>query len=111
MIARTPTGTAARLIRALLELLGPEAELVAAHEREWASATFSGARHRIDLRVPLADAASAPSPALAALPEHDFALSGEIVADCVLTTQRRERSADGRYWLACSVELLTVAAD
>ena len=27
MIARTPTGTAARLIRALLELLGPEAEL------------------------------------------------------------------------------------
>ncbi|MEK6542133.1 MAG: hypothetical protein AABZ45_08450 [Pseudomonadota bacterium] len=99
------------LCRILLTLLGPNAELIEAQERPWASATFSGARHIITLRMRLDSAdASAPS-ALLALPDHEFLLPGEIVADCAVTMQRRERSGDGGHGLCSVVELLTIAMD
>ena len=97
--------------RQLLSLLGPDAELVEAQERPWASATFSGARHSVTLQLRL-DSADAPAPAaLLTLADHEFALPAEIVADCAVTTQRRERRSDGGHALCCVVELLTVAAD
>ncbi len=49
--------------------------------------------------------------ALLSLPEHEFSLPGEIVADCIVSTQRRERCGSGRLWLVCTIELLTIAAD
>lgn len=100
-----------RLCRQLLSLLGKGAELIEAQERPWASATFAGARHSVTVRVPL-DSADAPLPAiLAALPDHEFDLPGEIVADCTVAMQRRERCSDDSHGLCCVVELLTIAAD
>ncbi len=49
--------------------------------------------------------------ALLSLPEHEFSLPGEIVADCIVSTQRRERCGSGRLWLVCTIELLTIVAD
>ena len=103
--------TAAKLIRAVLEVCGKGSELVGAHEREWASATFSGARHSLDLMIPANDEGGALPNAIARLPDHEFDLPDEIVADCAVTIGQRHRGADGLTRLALRVELLTIAAD
>lgn len=58
----------------------------AASWTRWASATFTGARHRVTVTA-------TPSPAfdrwLAALPEAEFRLRGHLVADLVVTGERR----------------------
>ncbi len=79
----------ARLERALVEAareMGIGAEVAAADRVRWASATFVGARHRLTL-----SAASGPAldAWLAALPEHEFDLSGHLVADLVIDAIRR----------------------
>lgn len=102
---------AAKLIRAVMEVCGDGCELVGAHEREWASATFSGARHSLDLLIQADDEGAALPDAIARLPDHEFDLVGEIVADCAVTIGQRGRSADGRVRIALRVELLTIAAD
>ncbi len=105
------SSTARKLIRTVLPLFGGGAELIEAREREWASATFCGARHVLVLRSRLARA-DAPAPAaLALLPEHQFSLEGEIVADCAVTRVQRTTDADGQSWLTATIELLTIAAD
>ena len=68
--------------------------------QRWASATFTGARHRITL-------VGAASPALdgwlAALPETDFALRGHLVADVQVVHVCRVGRA-----LTATIEALTV---
>lgn len=105
------TATAARLIRQLLILAGPMVELVQATEREWASATFSGARHAISLRIPLDHSAAATPAFIAALPDHEFDLPGQIVADCVVAQQKRELDPAYCTWMTVTIELLTIGAD
>ena len=105
------TGTASRLIGAIMPLAGPSAELVGAHEREWASATFSGARHCLDLRLWSGAQDAELPPALLSLPEHEFDLPNEIVADCTIAFGSRERGADGHYAQSARIELLTISSD
>ena len=105
------SAVAARLIRQLLTLAGPTVELVQATEREWASATFSGARHAVTLRIPLDHSAAAAPAFIAGLPDHEFDLPGQIVADCVVTLQQRTLDPTYRTWLAITIELLTIGAD
>lgn len=102
---------AARLIRTVMGGLGPDATLLRADEREWASATFSGARHGIDLAIRLSASDAPPPRFLADLPELEFDLPGEIVADCSVTLSQRERISDGTWQLPCRIELLTIAAE
>lgn len=92
-----------RLIGQILALCGDRAELAAAQQRSWASATFSGSRHIVDILAPVTAAVQAS----ALLPEHDFDLHGEIVADC---SAQVDRSAPGET-AALRVELLTIFAD
>lgn len=103
--------TAAKLIRAVMEICGEDSELVGAHEREWASATFSGARHSLDLLIPTNGEGVALPDAIARLPDHEFDLVGEIVADCAVIIGQRCRGVDGRTRITLRVELLTIAAD
>ncbi len=102
---------AARLVRTVLGGLGPDAMLLKADEREWASATFSGARHGIDLTIRLAAADAPPPRFLADLPEWEFDLPGEIVADCSVAVGQRERGPTGAWQLPCRIEMLTIAAE
>ncbi len=103
MVATTQSGIAGRIVRQLRALAGEGTELVRTEQRDWASATFSGARHLIDLVVP----AAALARVLAALPDHDFGLGGEIVADC--TASATGASQPGG--VPVRVELLTIVAD
>ena len=69
------------LLSAVLELAGGKAELIRHAERTWASATFSGTRHTIVLAFAGNDAEAAGEVFLEALPDHEFAIPGQLVAD------------------------------
>lgn len=66
----------------------------------WASATFTGARHRLTLT---ASASPALDAWLASLPEAEFALGEHLVADAVIEGTRRDGTV-----LTAVVEVLTV---
>lgn len=72
---------ALRLLDAVMRLAGPEAELLSHAERPWASATFSGTRHTITLTFAGVDGIAAGESFIAILPDHDFTLPGQLVAD------------------------------
>ncbi len=101
--------TAERLVAEVLALAGPGAELASATEREWASVTFSGARHRIELALPASDPDAPLPPALARIGDHEFDLGGEIVADCAVTIGARAPGTPAMR--SVRVDLLTIVAD
>lgn len=72
-----------QLCAAVLRLAAP-ARILRSQDRPWASITFSGARHWITLQVP-ADRAAALE---AALPEAEFSLPGQLVADLAISATR-----------------------
>ena len=76
---------AERLREALLSLSHDKAIIIGHDERAWASITFSGARHRVRLRFDGAKAVEAGELFIAFLPEHEFAIPGQLVADAAVT--------------------------
>ncbi|WFL76536.1 hypothetical protein P7228_11075 [Altererythrobacter arenosus] len=75
---RTP---ADRLREALLALAEAKACILSHEEKAWASITFSGTRHTLTLDFDGAAAVAAGERFIAALPDHEFAISGQLVAD------------------------------
>ncbi|WP_246543741.1 hypothetical protein [Novosphingobium profundi] len=86
--ARTRTGARRgpwlQIVTQVLQLAGPRAEFLRHGERPWASATFSGARHTIALSFTGEDALVDGEAFVEALPEHEFAIAGHLVADSTL---------------------------
>ncbi|MBA3879008.1 MAG: hypothetical protein C0500_04765 [Sphingobium sp.] len=78
-------------------------DVTAGDWRRWASATFSGARHRLSL-------AGSPCPAfddwLARLGDADMAMPGHLVADLTVAAVRRAPQR-----IEVDLEVLTVEAD
>lgn len=101
---RQPKGVWMRLFTELHRLSEGRAELVSHAERPWASATFSGTRHRFTLELPGMEGIDAGDRLIAELPDHEFALPGHLVADALV------RSSDVRMLpqplLTLEVELL-----
>lgn len=73
-----------RLLRAVLALAGPHAELMEHSEAPWASVTFSGTRHSIVLQYQGWEACDAAEELMAALPEHEFTIPRTLVADAAV---------------------------
>lgn len=93
---------ATQLERALVQVAaaaGIDLTIVAADCTRWASVTFTGARHRLWLHA-------APSAALdiwlSALPEMEFKLQRNLVADLIVADVRRGDQAQ------IEIEVLTV---
>lgn len=76
--ARTP---ALRLREALCAMAGGRAETLHHGETNWASITFSGTRHRLRLRFAGAEGVAAGERLIDALPDHEFAIPRQLVAD------------------------------
>jgi hypothetical protein len=72
------------LVSALLELAGGKAELLRHAERAWASVTFTGTRHDVTLAFTGAEAVAAGEAFIAALPDHEFAIPRQLVADATV---------------------------
>ena len=99
-------GTAGRLCQAL-EALGCGMGRVAHQsEKAWASVTFEGARHTVELEFEGADAIAAGEGFIAALPEHEFALPGQLVAEATVTAVDHRLAPDPRLAVTCELLLL-----
>jgi hypothetical protein len=97
-----------RLSHGLQQRVGPALRLVDSRETPWASATFTGARHRFHFIVEDAPMNRTARDAVAALTEAEWTLTGHIVADVALRWGYAD--ADAAYDpMMLNVEILTVA--
>lgn len=85
-----------RLLAALLRMAGEGAWIEKAKSRPWASATFQGSRHVVEIGF-AGDAAHAAAVAMAEIaPRSEFGISGHIVADVSIDGQSLKRDGEGR---------------
>lgn len=79
------------------------------HTTDWASATFVGAQHRLQLRLqgcpPAVEAAAA---ALDHLATREFDIAGQIVADITATRINTQNMDDGLVSISLMVNALTI---
>lgn len=92
------------LLSAVMELAGGKAELLRHAEQPWASATFAGTRHTISLAFAGAESVEAGETFLSLLPDHEFAIPRQLVADAAVIQVEHTISPEER--LTCEVELL-----
>lgn len=93
----------ARLRRALAhsaKAAGAAVTITRSTAERWASATFTGARHELDLAGPASDAAESW---LADLPEAELPLAGHLVADLRIVAMTQVASD-----LTVTLEVLTL---
>jgi hypothetical protein len=74
------------LLSAVLGLAGGRAEFLRHSERPWSSITFSGSRHVIALRFSGEEAVAAGEAFIVALPEHEFTIPRQLVADAAIAS-------------------------
>ena len=65
----------------VLALAEGQAQLLGHNERTWASGTYSGARHSLELKFEGADAVAAGERFVAALADHPFAIPKHLVVE------------------------------
>lgn len=98
-----------RLRGALLELASEEATLLGHTEKAWASVTFSGTRHEMVLEFDGEQGAVAGELFVATLPDHEFAIAGQLVADAVISQVNHSVFPQPRMEVHCTVLLLVDA--
>lgn len=101
---RARRSTADRLRDALLKLAGGHGRIASHTETAWASITFAGTRHRLELLFEDADGVAAGERLIEALPDHEFGIAGQLVADASVRAVDHSLLPEAR--LAVSVELL-----
>ncbi len=96
------------LLSQLLELAQGRGELVRHSERPWASVTFSGSSHHVVIAFTGAEAVLAGENFIDALPEHEFSVPGQLVADAAIVAAivAVEHSALPELRLTVEAELL-----
>lgn len=82
--AGRPRGAWLRLLSEVLDLAGPRAEVLHHREQPWLSATFTGTRHAIALAFSGSEAIADAEAYIAALPEHEFTIPRQLVADATV---------------------------
>lgn len=81
-----PRRTLADRVRAaLMQITGGVGTVLAHEEKTWASITFSGTRQEVVLEFCGADAVAAGETLIECLPDHEFTLPGQLVADATIT--------------------------
>jgi hypothetical protein len=81
---RQRRGPAERLRAAIAVMTSGEAQVVSHQQASWASITFSGTRHSLELLFEGAAAVEAAERFVGDLPEHEFTVPGHIVADATV---------------------------
>jgi hypothetical protein len=102
---RRPRGPRERLAAALLTLADGQGRIVTHDERSWASITFAGTRHRVELLFEGTDAVERGECFIAFLPEHEFAIPGQLVADAAVV-EVTSVAEPPRLTVRCEVLLL-----
>lgn len=94
------------LLSALLELAEGKAELLRHGEKPWASITFSGSRHTVSLSFTGTEAIAAGERFVEALPEHEFEIPRNLVADAAVTSVMHEVLPEPRMSVEAELLLL-----
>lgn len=97
------------LLSELVALAGPEVQFLRHSERPWASATFSGARHNFALVFAGDEAIAAGESFIAALPDHEFHLRGQLVADATITAAEHDLTSGPRLSVEAGLLVLDEA--
>lgn len=92
------------LLSEVLALAGPLADFRHHAERPWNSATFSGSRHTIVLDFADQGGIDAAEALIAALPDHEFTVPGQLVADATIAAVGHDAGPPPR--MTVEVELL-----
>lgn len=98
-------GALARAVRTSLGHFGGTVRVESLSVRDWASVTFTGARHRLRATLTGAGAVGSAAEFLGTLPDLELTVPGQIVADIALVAE--ERSDCGCY-AALELEALTI---
>ena len=83
--------TSDRVREALIVLAEGRCDLLTHEETAWSSITFSGTRYEVMLDFDGAEAVAAGEQFIANLPEHEFTIPGQLVADATV------REVDHRF--------------
>ena len=100
---RMPTD---RLRAALNALAEGHAQIVSHLEKPWASITFAGTRHTLSLVFEGHDAVAAGEDFIAILPEHEFTIPGQLVADASIAEVEHHLLPVPRLSVQCEILLL-----
>jgi len=95
-----------RLRAALIALAEGHGTVTDHGERSWASITFAGTRHQVTLVFTGADAIEAGEKFIAFLPEHDFAIPGQLVADAAVSAVDHQMLPEERMVVQVEVLML-----
>ena len=95
-----------RLRAALITLAEGQATVTDHGERSWASITFAGTRHQVTLVFTGAEAIEAGEKFIAFLPEHDFAIPGQLVADAAVSAVDHQMLPEERMVVQVEVLML-----
>ena len=104
--ARTRRTSGDRLREALLALAQHHTQVITHSEKAWASITFAGTRHSVALVFAGADAVEAGEHFVAELPDHEFAIPGQLVADATIVEVEHRIAPDPRMVVQCELLLL-----
>lgn len=83
--------------------------LLVHEQKSWASATFSGVRHRMTYAFDGIEAIEAGETMIAILPEHEFSIPGQLVADASVVDVNHRPGRDPH--MVVDVELLLLDTD
>ena len=86
-------------------MAGKDAVLARHVEKSWASITFAGTRHTLEI-VFTGDAIASGERFIADLPDHEFALAGQLVADAVIVSADHTMVPEPRLAVTCELLLL-----
>ena len=103
---RAPVGASGHLRDALTALGEGCGTVTRQSERPWASITFEGARHAFEIVFEGCEAVSAGERFVVALPEHEFVLRGQIVAEAAITGVDHTLLPEPRMTVTCELLLL-----
>ncbi len=98
--------TADRLREALLALSDHCGQILTHSEKAWASITFAGARHSVAVLFAGDEAVVAGENFIAELPDHEFTLPGQLVADATVTAADHRLLPTPRLLVECELLLL-----
>jgi len=102
-----PRRTVADRVReALMKLAQGHASLLTHEEKAWASITFSGTRHEVMLDFDGAEAVAAGEEFIEELPEHEFRIPGQLVAEAAVREVDHRFGADERLVVTAVLLLL-----
>lgn len=95
-----------QLVSAVLKLAGEHAQLLSHAETAWASITFTGTRHVIRLRFDGQAGAAAAEAFIEAVVDHEFRMSGKLVADATIASVEQTQGSDAAVTI--EAELLVI---